>query len=231
LYYAILAAVASGEGTPAKIAAKLQRDARTMSYPLGVLRRAGFLDYDEDVLLQRKPVVSIGDPVIRFHHTITLPRLQLFQRRGRAAQGWAEAQPTYSSKILGPHFEFLARDWTITSLSGYTGIPVGWTGTTLVACRDHKTHQVDVVSLLPGDMPRTTSARVALIGEAKCTNQSRTSSDLARLTHIQGLLGPRAEGARLVLFSRTGFADDLREDEARGDVTLVALADMYRRTP
>jgi AAA+ ATPase superfamily predicted ATPase len=230
LYYAILAAVASGEAAPVKIAARLQRDPRTMSYPLGVLRRAGFIAYDEDVLLRRKPVVSIADPIIRFHHTITLPRLQLFQRRGRAAQGWAQAEATYSSQILGPHFESIARDWTITSLSQHAGIPVGWTGTTTVACRDHgRNHQVDVVSLRPGDMPRTSSARVTLIGEAKSTSHPRGRADLSRLVHIRDLLGPRAEDAALAIFSRTGFDDDLAEAQARGEVTLVTLEDMYRR--
>ncbi|HEY6315107.1 MAG TPA: helix-turn-helix domain-containing protein [Streptosporangiaceae bacterium] len=230
LYYGILAAIASGESAPGKIAAKLQRDSRTMSYPLSVLRRAGFVAYDEDMLLNRKPVVSIADPVIRFHHTITLPRLQVFQRRGRAAEGWAQAKPTYSAQILGPHFESLARDWTITSFAACTGIPVGWTGTTTVACREHGiSHQLDIVSLRPGDMPRTSAARVALIGEAKSTNRPRNGADLRRLAHIRDLLGHRAEGAALALFSRTGFDDDLSEPEARGKVTLVTLADMYRR--
>jgi hypothetical protein len=231
LYYGILAAIASGESTPAKVAARLQRDSRTMGYPLGVLRRAGFVAYDEDMLLNRKPVVSIADPVIRFHHTITLPRLQIFQRRDRAAEGWAQAKPTYASQILGPHFESLARDWTITSFTSFTGIPVGWTGTTAVACREHgASHQLDVVSLRPGDMPRTSAAQVAVIGEAKSTDRPRNSADLRRLAHIRDLLGPRADGAALALFSRTGFDDDLREPRARGEVTLVTLADMYRRT-
>jgi AAA+ ATPase superfamily predicted ATPase len=230
LYYGILAAIASGDSAPVKIAAKLQRDPRTMSYPLSVLRRAGFVAYDEDVLLNRKPVVSIADPVIRFHHAITLPRLQLFQRRSRAAEGWAQAKPTYSSQILGPHFESLSRDWTITSFEKHTGIPVGWTGTTTVACRDHgQGHQLDIVSLRPGDMPRTSAAGVALLGEAKSTNRPRNAADLRRLVHIRDLLGSRAEGSALALFSRTGFDDDLREPGARGEVALVTLTDMYRR--
>ncbi|MBO0802473.1 MAG: ATP-binding protein [Nocardiopsaceae bacterium] len=231
LYYGILAAIASGDNAPVKIASRLKRDARTMSYPLSVLRRAGFVGYDEDMLFNRKPVVSIADPVIRFHHTITLPRLQLFQRRGRAAAGWAQAKQTYSSAILGPHFESIARDWTITSLTAHAGIPVGWTGTTAVACREHgKSHQVDVISLRPGDMPRTSGAQVAVLGEAKATNKPRNAADLRRLTHIRDLLGSRAEDAALVLFSRTGFADELREAQASGGVTLVDLADMYQRT-
>jgi len=78
-------------------------------------------------------------------------------------------------------------------------------------------------------MPRTSAARVALIGEAKSTNRPHNEADLRRLTHIRDLLGARAEGTALALFSRTGFDDDLRESESRGEVTLVTLADMYRR--
>lgn len=103
---------------------------------------------------------------------------------------------------------------------------------TTVACREHrKTHQIDVISLRPGDMPRTDSARIAVIGEAKSTNERRTLADLARLTHIQDLFGPRAEDAALVLFSRTGFDSNLREAGNRGAATLVSLADVYRRAP
>lgn len=161
-----------------------------------------------------------------------VPPRRDFQRRGRAAEGWAQAKPAYSAKILGPHFESIARDWTITSLTGHAGIPVGWTGVTTIACRDHrKTHQVNVISLRPGDMPRTDTAQISVIGEAKSTNERRTLADLARLTHIRDLLGPRAEGAALVLFSRTGFDANVGEARERGEVTLVSLADMYRRTP
>ncbi|NEE01115.1 AAA family ATPase [Phytoactinopolyspora halotolerans] len=230
LYYGILAAIAAGESTPARIASRLERDSRTMSYPLTTLRRAGFISYDEDMLRERKPIVSIADPVMRFHHTITLPRLQIFQRRSRAEQGWQQAQATFDSQILGPHFEHLAREWTISELAARGDVPIGWTGTTSVACREHKvSHEIDVISLMLGDMPRTSSARVALIGEAKSTNTVRDRRDLARLEHIRGLLGGRAEEATLAIFSRSGFSDELIRLQHRRDVLLVTLDDMYRR--
>lgn len=78
-------------------------------------------------------------------------------------------------------------------------------------------------------MPRTAAARVAVIGEAKATNRPRTEADLRRLAHIRGLLGTRAENASLVLFSLTGFAGELRHAQAASEVTLIQLADMYRR--
>jgi hypothetical protein len=78
-------------------------------------------------------------------------------------------------------------------------------------------------------MPRTNSARVVLIGEAKCTNRQRDLSDLNRLEHIRELLGTRAQGAALALFSRVGFRDELLAAGSRDDIALVTLADMYAR--
>ncbi|WP_084959478.1 AAA family ATPase [Thermoactinospora rubra] len=231
MYYAILTAIANGESTPARIASRLERDARTMSYPLNVLKRSGFIFYDEDLLHHRKPVIAIADPIMRFHHTITLPRLQFFQRRGQAARAWAQAQRTFTAQILGPHFEHLAREWTITSLADRTGLEIGWTGTTSVACREHSvSHEIDVVSLALGDMPRTGSARIVLLGEAKCTNRPRDPRDVARLEHIRDLLGPRAQNAHLALFSRTGFHPDLMAMRNRGDLVLVSLEEMFPRS-
>lgn len=228
MYFGILAALAQGESTPARIAAAVGRDARTLAYPLRVLRRAGFVDIDHDMLLNRKPVVSIADPVMRFHEVVTLPRLQLFQRRGMTRRGWREAQQAFSPGVLGPHFEHLAREWTITTLAARAGVEVGWTGTTAVACRKHRiSHQVDVVSLSPGASPRTATAQVTLLGEAKATNKQRGLADLERLEHIRDLLGDRAMNARLALFSRTGFDAGLAAASRAGRVLAFTLADLY----
>jgi hypothetical protein len=78
-------------------------------------------------------------------------------------------------------------------------------------------------------MPRTGSAQISLVGEAKCTNQPRTRSDLIRLAHIRDLMGSRAANAALVLFSRSGFNNELQDAAGADEVTLITLADMYRR--
>lgn len=67
--------------------------------PVAVLRHPGparergeHAGQDRGETAARFTVVSIADPVIQFHHTITLPRLQIFQRRGRAAEGLSPGQ-------------------------------------------------------------------------------------------------------------------------------------------
>ena len=77
--------------------------------------------------------------------------------------------------------------------------------------------------------PAPKAAQVTLLGEAKATNKQRNGADLRRLIHIRELLGPRAENAALVLFSRTGFAAELHQAQANREVTLVELSDIYQR--
>lgn len=70
-----------------------------------------------------------------------------------------------------------------------------------------------------------------MLGEAKSTNQVRTTSDLERLERIRALLVARgldAGGALLVLFSRTGHAPGLvTAATRRDDVRLVDLDVLY----
>ncbi|MGW0731619.1 hypothetical protein [Streptomyces sp. NPDC002851] len=51
----------------------------------------------------------MADPVIRFNQLITLPMVDMVERR-RGAQG-QPSRPTNHSKILDPHFEATAREW------------------------------------------------------------------------------------------------------------------------
>jgi uncharacterized protein len=90
-----------------------------------------------------------------------------------------------------------------------------------------------VVALEAGETPGRKDARVALIGEAKSTNRPRTTTDLARLDYLRGLLeeqGTPASGAMIALFSRSGFDAGLHKAAAgRPDVVLVDLDRLYGR--
>ena len=82
----------------------------------------------------------------------------------------------------------------------------------------------------PGSRPRDRKASIVLLGEAKSTNQSRTVADLQRLEHIRDLLarlGWDVSGAGFAIFSRTGFATELREAAKNRNVHLLDLEGMY----
>ncbi|RZB17229.1 ATPase [Streptomyces sp. F001] len=228
-YHAIWEAVASGAATPTQIGGLVGMDAKSLTYHLNIMKAAAFVRYDQDLLLQRKPLITVADPIVRFHDLIVRPNLVDFEmREGRAA--WERSRETFSSKVLGPHFEDLARQWTLR-YSRERGLDdIGHVGTTIVACREHRGHEVDVVALSRTSRPRDKKARITLLGEAKATNKQRTVADLQRLEHIRDLLGAQGwdtDTCVLAVYVRSEPAPDLALAAEAGRVQIVGMRDLY----
>ncbi|WP_455351896.1 AAA family ATPase [Streptomyces sp. SYSU K217416] len=235
LYYDLLSVVAQGASTPARIGSLLERQRSAVVAPLEVLESTGYLRKEQDLLKARNPVITVADPVIRFNQLITLPLVDMVEH-GRAQQAWQESRPTFHSKILGPHFEELARRWTRAFAPDETTLRVGAVGSTDVPDPSAKTkHEVDVLALAPGERPQSAHARIALIGEAKATIQPRGLRDVERLERIRDLLtglGHNTEDAALALYSLHGFHPDVQHAAAqRRDLLLVDLAALYGDGP
>jgi hypothetical protein len=200
------------------------------------LAAAGFIDRRHDLLLDRRPVVTIADPIVRFHQLVIEPYLADLEA-GRASQVWAEAEHTVESKIFGPHFEALAAEWVARHASAEAGLSVGPVGQTSIACREHKTsHEIDVLALARGARPRTPGAPVAFIGEAKHRERRPGFKELHRLQHLRELLtaaGHDATSATLGLFSASGFTEELTAEATarRGEILLVGLDTLYGPPP
>ncbi|MFF4631793.1 AAA family ATPase [Streptomyces griseorubiginosus] len=232
LYYDILTAIANGATTPSKIGAALERPRNAVAHPLGVLESTGYIRREQDILRSKHPVITLADPVIRFNQLITLPQAAAVEQ-GLAEHVWQQATPTFNSKILGPHFEDLARDFT--RRYAHTLLPGGWpgpVGTTEVADQAARTkHEVDVIALAAGERPQAPRARIALLGEAKATAARRGTGDLERLERIRGLLadqGHDTAATTLVLYSLHGFYPDLVDlANRRDDLLLVDLPALY----
>ncbi|MFD4144389.1 ATP-binding protein [Streptomyces sp. NPDC058572] len=235
LYYDILTAIAQGAGTPSKIGATLERPRNAVAHPLGVLESTGYVRREQDLLRTRHPVITLADPVIRFNQLITLPQSAAVEQ-GFAEQVWQQSTPTFNSKILGPHFEDLARDFTRRYAHALLpgGLP-GPVGTTEVADPAARTkHEVDVIALAAGQRPQSPRAKIALIGEAKATAARRGTGDLERLERIRGLLadqGHDTTASTLAFYSLHGFHPDLVElADRRDDLLLVDLPTLYGAT-
>lgn len=232
LYQSVLAAIAGGQTTPGGIAAALGRDARSLWHPLDVLRAGGFVRRSEDVLSQRRPIYAVADPIIRFAMLIVRPRQAMYEER-HAPSAWAASTEAFATRVLGPHIEDLAREWTrrfaaVTTLGG----PVGIVGQAVLNDpAGRATHELDVIALAEGEQLHAKRAVIRAIGEAKSTNRPRSVGDLDRLERIRVLLAQRghdAQQTRLLLFSRTGFTETLLDAaRARDDVQLVDLARLY----
>lgn len=231
-YSSVLAVIAAGESSPTKIGSLLHRPATSLAHQLSMLGSAGFIDRRHDLMVDRRPVITVTDPLVRFHQLVIEPYLADLEA-GRARQVLAEAAHTVESKILGPHFEALAAQWVARYAHDQAGLVVGPVGSTVVACKEHKkSHEIDVLALARGSRPRTPNVPVAFIGEAKYRDRRPGMAELRRLEHIQTLLtagGHDAGGAVLGLFSATGFTEELEAEAARSDgkLLLAGLGDLY----
>lgn len=230
VYHAIWEAVSGGATTPTQIGGVVGMDAKSLTYHLDIMKDGGFLRYDQDVLLQRRPVITVADPAVRFNDLIVRPNLLDLELR-RAAAAWDRSQATFAAQVIGPHFESLAREWT-ARFGHEAGLDdVGHVGRTVVACREHRGHEVDVVALGRRSRPRTPNAQITLLGEAKATNNLPDVSQLRRLEHIRDVLvgaGRDAANADLAVFSRSGFSEaTLAAAACREDLHLLDLAAMY----
>jgi hypothetical protein len=231
LHYGIINAVARGAGSPAKFGGLLERDRTSLTRPLQALIDAGYLRHDNDPLAVRRPVITIADPIIRFHNLITVAQTDLVEA-GRSAQAWQRARNTFAAQILGPHFEECARHWLRQYAADETRAGTSMVAAAVINDRGGKAkHEIDVLGL-----DRTSNrARIALIGEAKATVARRTVADLDRLDHIRTLLaeaGHDTSGARIALFATEGFHQDVIDTaKRRGDVLLADLNTIFGEPP
>ncbi|HEX5493978.1 MAG TPA: ATP-binding protein [Mycobacteriales bacterium] len=233
VYGSMMAAIAAGESSPAKIGGLLGRPSSSLTHQLGMLESAGFVVRHRDLLLNRRPAITVADPVVRLHHLVIEPHLADLEA-GRARRIWDEVEHTIDSKILGPHFEALATEWVARHARDEADLDVGVTGQATVACREHRTsHEIDVLALGRGARPRTPGTPVAFLGEAKARDHAPGPAQLRRLEHLRDLLtaaGHDAGQAVLGVFSTTAFGRQLRAADraGHGQVLLADLDRMYR---
>lgn len=226
LYFSVLSAIADGKTRRGQIAATLGRPESAMAHPLTVLEETRLIERSGDALRANRSTFRICEPMLRFHQLVVAPNEGRLVRR-QAAAVWAEIEDTVRSRIYGPHFEELARQWTATHASAATlDGRASFVGQTVVSCRQHRSHhEVDVVAL-----ERTPGApdRLVALGEAKWRDHAMDMGQLERLRHIRELVTTATGPPRLLLFSRSGFTDDLVREAGRSPgVELVDLERLY----
>jgi hypothetical protein len=230
LYLSVLSAVADGNATRSGIATYLERKAVDIAHSIHVLEDIGLLRRDADAFRKNRSAYRIAEPLIGFYAGIMRPVWDQLQRPRMAEGVWKASQHRFASKILGPHFEELCRDWALyhADPDRFGGLPTS-VGSGVVNDPARKTsHEVDVAVIAASDDGRP---RLLAIGEAKWQDVMGRSH-LERLERIRSLIA--AAGAfdtsetRLLCCSGNGFNDHLTGlASERGDVDLVGLADLY----
>jgi hypothetical protein len=226
LYHSVLAAIAAGETTSARIAGRLGRAATALAHPLTVLADAGFVAREQDAFHEKRAHYAITEPLIRFHHAILRPAWSELERPGRSREVWQRMQPRFLAQVLGPAFEAMCRTWAARFADAKTfGGPVHAVRRALVPdAAARQSHEVDVVVL--GEQER-----ILALGEAAWGPLG--VHDLDRLRRVAALLAGRGHelgDARLALFSASGFHPDLRRRRGAERLVLVDLARLYAGT-
>ncbi|MDT3397151.1 ATP-binding protein [Streptomyces sp. B1866] len=233
LYHSVLAAIALGNAARGGIADYLGRKSTDLAHPLSVLEDVGLIRHEPDAFRGNRWAYRIAEPLVTFYHAVMRPSWGDLERPGRAPAVWGRAQSTFRSKVLGPHFETLCREWARWHAAPETlgGHPARVASGTVNDPAARTSREVDIAVF--GHCEDAGPDREALlaIGEAKW-NETMGLGHLRRLQHIRDLLRARgavpADGTRLLCFSGAGFSDDLRRAaDQDGAVALVDLARLY----
>lgn len=228
LYHSVLSAVAQGNHTSGGIASHLGRKATDVSHPLGILIKCGLLTVEPDAFRRNRTAYRIAEPLIAFHHAVVRPLATGLTSRGGPAAVWARSQGTFLSKVVGPHFERLCREWVSEHADPGTfgGLPIKVASGTVADPAARTTHELDVVA--HGAVGQDHGILLS-VGEAKW-NKIMDTTHLDRLRHILTLLsakGVDTRHAKPACYSGLGFTPDLRAAAARGEVVLVDLERLY----
>ncbi|MBO0803327.1 MAG: ATP-binding protein [Nocardiopsaceae bacterium] len=228
LYHAVLGAIAAGRNTRGGIADHIGRKSPDIGHPLSVLEDARLISRETDPFRKGRSAYRISEPLITFYEAV-MRREWTRLERGDPAGAWRNAEATFSSQVVGPHFESLCREWALDAGEGVFG---GWPGTVTAGVvpdpANRSQIQVDVAVLGPevSGEPR----QVMSLGEAKW-GKVMTPAHVRRLRRARDLLavkGYDTSATMLTCYSGAGFDHDLR-DESRRDsqVQLVGLDTLY----
>jgi hypothetical protein len=231
VYNSVLAAIAQGNATRGGIASYLARPATELAHPLDVLEDAGLISREADAFRANRSAYRIAEPIVAFYQAVMRPAWGELERPGAASQVWRRMRQTFTSKVVGPHFERLCRDWArwYAAPETFGGYPARVGSGAINDRSGRMLLETDVVVL--GD-DGASQPQVLGLGEAKW-NTVMTPGHLERLARVRGLLrehkGLRAtDDTRLMLFSAAGFTDELRDRaERESAVVLVSLDRLY----
>ena len=66
---------------------------------------------DADLFRNNRSCYRIAEPIVTFYQAVMRPAWGELEHPGAGAQVWRRMGQTFASKVVGPHFERLCRDW------------------------------------------------------------------------------------------------------------------------
>jgi uncharacterized protein len=230
LYNSVLAAIAAGNTTRGGIANFVGRKSTELVHPLNVLEDSGLITRQSDPFHGRRSLFRITEPLITFYEAVMRNSWAQLEQR-QAAAIWRRQQATFGSRVVGPHFETLCREWAAGAGEDIFGdLPAEVSAGTVSDPSGRGQIEVDVAVLGPGvpGEPRV----ILSLGEAKWGDvmDTRHVDRLRRARDLLAVKGYQAERTVLACYSGEGFSDGLRalaDREPR--ILLVGLDRLFER--
>ena len=223
LHHAILGAIANGSVTAGAIANKVGRQVSNIDLVLRRLIEAGFVVRHEDPIRKKRPLYALADSFLQFHYAVIEPYGATLRERDLRRVWSDRLEGVFGSRVRGPVFEEMAREWTKNFASSAT-IPIrDHVGPSYVSI-DGVDHQLDVVVAGSGDAP--SEREIVALGEAK-SGEELTTRHLLRLERARAALGASATHAKLLLYGERVDEGLIQRAMDRDDVEIVDLRRLY----
>ncbi|MEU9890363.1 ATP-binding protein [Sphaerisporangium sp. NPDC051011] len=222
LYHSVLSAVAEGNNTWGGIASHIGHRSSDIAHPLNVLEDCGLLVKEKDAFQSGRTRYRIAEPLITFYQAIMRPEWTDLSL-GFAAEVWERSRQRFLSKVMGPHFETLCREYALRygrAHFGEGGIGEVVAGT--VADPANKS-RIDVDIAVLGVAHAGEARAVKSLGEAKW-DKVMDLRHLERLRRARDLLAAKGydtTNTTLACYSGAGFHDALRAEAKRDPAILL----------
>ena len=228
LYNSVLGAIAAGNSTRGGIANYVGRKSSELVHPLTVLEDSGLITREADPFHARRSLFRIAEPLIAFYEAIMRPAWPQLEQR-QAAAVWRRQLSTFTSKVVGPHFEALCRDWAFQAgEETFGGLPAEVAAGTVADPANKTQVEVDVAVLataVPNERRRVLSLGEATWGEVLGMGH------LERLRRARDLLsvkGYDTSATILTCYGARDFSPQLRAAaSADRRILLVGLERLY----
>jgi hypothetical protein len=228
VYFSVLEALALGPASTEHLTETLQMKSNSLSFYLETLRAMRLLTTSTPVGApddSRSSKHRISDGFIRFWFRYVFPNQEALQEGLSASDLWeAEVEPTLSD-FVAPAYEELCARYVRRVYGARAPIVGGWWGPSLNRLRRTKERMVEEIDVLGARRPQ-----LVIAGECKWTTAPmplRVLNDLREfklpaVAQERRLRAPAA-GPRILLFCRSGFADDLVAAAAADAVELIEV--------
>ncbi len=221
LYNSIISAIAGGASRSNEISTKVGIESAVCAKYLKVLLDLEIIKKETPITEKagKKTIYTIGDNFFRFWYRFVPKNISAISA-GRIEKIYDPLMKCHFSDYMGLVFEQMCKEYLLRYAEGLPIIlsDVGqWWGTD---AKVRKEIQIDIVGT-PAE------GNEYIIGSCKYRNEAIGVDELELLKHYADVFG-KGEKYHYYIFSKGGFTQGLQDFAGKGEVTLLALNDLYK---